>query len=269
MWLLNGDHVDPDNPDAETAMAGGHALPFTFQKEYRTATHRWWAQFLKGLPAAALDTPAVEVQGDDGRWLGSRTWPLPSTDQVLSLRADGKALPGTAPAGSVSWADGPAGEAAPASQAFVTAPVKKATRLSGQAVFDLAYTLTGPDTTLAVRVDDLPPGAADDESAGGKVLEGEPDAPFTITYGWARAAYRGTIEPRGLSTPHGPEPVVPGQSVKTAFGSLPFDYTLRPGHRLRFTFSASEGGTLASLTGGEVDLQLGKGLSSVRLPVVR
>jgi predicted acyl esterase len=60
MWLLNGDHVDPDSPDSETT--GGHVLPFTFQKEYRTATHRWWAQFLKGLPAGALDTPTVEVQ---------------------------------------------------------------------------------------------------------------------------------------------------------------------------------------------------------------
>jgi hypothetical protein len=60
-----------------------------------------------------------------------------------------------------------------------------------------------------------------------------------------------------------------GRGVRTAFGSLPLDYTLRPGHRLRFTFSASDGGTLASMTGGEVAMQLGKGLSSVRLPIAR
>jgi X-Pro dipeptidyl-peptidase len=267
MWLLNGDHVDPDSPDSETT--GGHILPFSFQKEYRTATHRWWAQFLKGLPAGALDTPAVEVQREDGRWLGSRTWPVASNDQVLGLRADGKALRGDAPAGTVSWSDEGSGETAPASQRFVTTPVKKTTRLSGQVVFDLAYTLTGPDTTLAVRIDDLPPGAADDAAVAGEVLEGAPEEPFTISYGWARAAYRHTIEPRGRSIPHGPEPVVPGALTRTEFGSLPLDYTLRPGHRLRFTFSNSDGGTIASLTGGEVALQLGKGLSSVRLPIAR
>lgn len=269
MWLLNGDHVDPDVPDAETAQAGGHFLPFTFQSAYRTATHRWWAQFLKGLPAGALDTPAVEVQGDDGRWAGSRTWPAPFKDAALSLHPDGKAAPGEAPAGSVSWSDEPTDQTAPASQAFVTAPAKKATRLTGQVVFDLAYTLTGPDTTIAVRIDALPPDAEDDARVGDTVLDGPPEDVFTVSYGWARAAYRSTIEPRGLSTPSGPEPVVPGETVRTSFGSLPLDFTLPPGFRLRFTFSASEGGTLASGTGGEVALQLGKGLSSVRLPIAR
>ena len=269
LWLLNGDHVDPDTPDAETAQAGGHVLPFTFQSAYRTATHRWWAQFLKGLPAGALDTPAAEVQGDDGRWAGSRTWPVPGRDTVLSLTPDGTAVPGTAAAGSVSWSDEPTGSMADGEQSFVTAPVKKATRLSGQVVFDLAYTLTGPDTTLAVRIDSLPPDAADDAPVGDTTLDGPQDDVFTVSYGWARAAYRNSIEPRGLSTPSGPEPVVPGETVRTAFGSLPLDFTLRPGHRLRFTFSAAEGGTVAAMTGGEVALQLGKGLSSVRLPIGR
>lgn len=269
MWLMNGDHVDPDVPDAETAQAGGHFLPFTFQQAYRTATHRWWAQFLKGLPAGALDTPTVEVQGDDGKWLGSRVWPIPSKDSVLHLTADGKATPGAPAAGTVSWYDGEVVRSSPTSQAFVTAPVKKATRISGQVVFDLAYTLGGPDTTIAVRIDDLPPGVEDDAPVGDPILDGPPEDAFTVSYGWARAAYRSTIEPRGISTPHGPEPVLPGESVRTAFGSLPLDFVVRPGHRLRFTFSASDGGTLAAETGGNVTLQLGKGLSTVRLPIGR
>jgi X-Pro dipeptidyl-peptidase len=268
MWLLNGDHVDPDTPDAETATAGGHVLPFPFREAYRTATHRWWAQFLKGLPAGALDTPTVEVQGDDGRWAGSRSWPVATSDAVLGLRPDGGLKPGPAPDGTATWLDGPAGTA-PSSSSFVTDPVAKATRLSGQVMLDLAYTLQGPDTTIAVRFDVLPPGATVDEPVGDAVLDGPPDAPITVSYGWARAAYRKTIEPRGISTPSGPEPVLPGEVVRTTFGSLPMDVTLRPGSRLRVVFSASDGGTVAAETGGEVALQLGKGLSTLRLPIAR
>ena len=267
LWLLNGDHVDPDTPDSGTASGAGHVLPYAFQGAYRTATHRWWAQFLKGLPAGALDTPTVEVQGGDGRWAGSRSWPVASTDQVLGLRTDGTAVAGGAPAGSVTWRDG--NPTAPTSAVFTAAAVKKSTRLSGQVVFDLAYRLQGPDTTFAVRIDDLPPGVAADAPVTDKVLDGDTAGAFTISYGWARAAYRASIEPRGLSTPTGPEPVVPGQDVRTSFGSLPLDHTLEPGHRLRFTFSASDGGTLAAGTGGVVTLLVGKDASSIRLPIAR
>ena len=38
--------------------------------------------------------------------------------------------------------------------------MKKATRVSGQLSFDLSYTLGGPDTTFAVRIDDLAPDAS-------------------------------------------------------------------------------------------------------------
>ncbi len=269
LWLLDGDHVDPDTPDAEHATAAGHLLPYPFQRAYRTATHRWWAQFLKGLPAGALDTPTVEVQGADGRWAGSRSWPLPGADRVLSLRPDGTAAAGPARPGAVSWRDDTVGVSAADSAAFVTAPVDRATRLSGQVVLDLAYTLSGVDTTIAVRIDDLPPGAATDAPVSDMLLDGDVDGPFTVSYGWARAAYRATIRARGLSTPSGPQPVVPGTTVRTAFGSLPLDFTVARGHRLRLTFSASDGGTLASGTGGAVTLLTGPGASTVRLPVAR
>ncbi|MBK5305101.1 MAG: CocE/NonD family hydrolase [Frankiaceae bacterium] len=258
LWLLNGDHVDPDTPDADHARKGGHILPFTFQQAYRTAVHRWWAQFLKGVPAGALDTPTVEVQGATGTWTGSRSWPVKTTDQVVPLRGGDGQLP---------YADG-AGDA-PDSQSVVLAPVKKATRLSGQVVFDLAYTLQGPDTNFAVRIDDLAPGVANDVSVSQNTLEGPVEKAFTISYGWARAFYRSSLKPRGISTPSGGAPVVPGEVTRTSFGSLPLDYVLAPGHRLRLTFSPSEGGTLAANSGGTVTLLTGKGMSSVRLPIAR
>jgi X-Pro dipeptidyl-peptidase len=254
LWLLNGDHVDPDTPDAEHAKKGGHILPFTFQRAYRTAAHRWWAQYLKGLPAGALDTPTVEVQGATGKWTASRSWPVPITDQVLPLRGEG-----------LTYADGGDG---PDSATVLLPPVTKATRLSGQVVFDLAYTLTGPDTAFAVRIDDLSPGTAATAPVNVKTLEGPVEGAFTVSYGWARAFYRDSLNPRGLSTPSGGEPVVPGEITHTAFGSLPLDYVLAPGHRLRLTFSPSDGGSLASSTGGTVTL-LTDGQSSVRLPIAR
>ena len=255
LWLLNGDHVDPDTPDAETAQKGGHVLPFTFQGAYRTAVHRWWAQFLKGLPAGALDTPTVEVQGANGTWAGSRSWPVRTVDEVVPLRSD-SGLP---------YDDSPDGEA----RVVVLPAVKKTTRLSGQIVFDLAYTLTGPDTNFTVRIDDLGPGVSPDTAVNVKTLEGPVDGAFTVSYGFARAFYRDTIKPRGLSTPTGGSPVVPGELARTSFGSLPLDYTLLPGHRLRLTFSPNQGGTVPAYTGGTVTLMTGKGLSNVRLPIAR
>jgi X-Pro dipeptidyl-peptidase len=256
LWLEDGDHVDPDTPDAETATKEGHLFPFTYQKAYRTAVHRWWAQFLKGLPAGALDTPTVEVQGGDGTWTASRSWPVATTDQVLPLRSDG----------SLPYADGGTG---PGNVQVALPPVKKATRLSGQIVFDLAYTLTGPDTNFAIRIDDLSPGTSASAPVNVKTLEGPVDGAFTISYGWAKALFRSSLKPRGISTPSGGEPVTPGAVTRTTFGSLPFDYTLAPGHRLRLTFSPSEGGTLAANTGGTVTLLTGKGMSNVRLPIAR
>jgi predicted acyl esterase len=100
-------------------------------------------------------------------------------------------------------------------------------------------------------------------------LEGPVEGAFTISYAWARAWYRDTLKPRGISTPTGGGPVTPGAVTRTRFGSLPLDYTLAPGHRLRLTFSPSEGGTAASQTGGTVTLLTGPGLSSVRLPITR
>lgn len=264
LWLINGDHVDPDNPDPETAQAGGHQLPYAFQKAYRVATHRWWAQFLKGLPAGALDTPAAEVQTADGTWQGSRRWPAPFKDTTLNLAAGGRLTADTGSEGVATWRDAPAST----TTAFVTEPFGKATRLTGQVVFDLAYTLQGPDTTLTVRIDDLPPDATDDQAVSDVFLDKEIDGPFTVSFGFARAAYTAQIEPRGASTPTTPTPIVPSTVTRTTFPSLPLDYVVKPGHRLRFTFGPALGGTLGAMTGGDVALQLA-GLSRVVLPVAR
>ena len=267
LWLMNGDHVDPHVPTAEDAVAGGHLLPFPFQSKFIEGNHRWWLQYLKGVEAGALRTPTVEVQRDDGRWDTGRAYPATTGDLVLSLTADGRAVPGSTPDGSVDYADAPAGSDAPAAQVFVTAPFATATRLSGQIGFDLVLAATGVDTTVAVEVVDVPPGVEPTDPAT-DLADGQDVAPKRISYGWARAFYRDSLPLRGLSTPTGGALLTPGEPTPLRFGGLYTDVIVPAGHRLAFTVSNAAGGTVAANLGGTVTLLTGSAGSTLRLPVV-
>lgn len=268
LWLLNGDHFDPRCPDEETCSAG-HVVPYSVADAYIEANHRWWLQFLKGVEAGATSSP-VEVQRRDGRLEASAGYPATGRPLTLTLTADERAAaadPGEA--GTARYADGPLGAGAPTSTRFVTAPFTTDTRLSGQ--LDVALTLTadGPDTTVAVQVDDLPPSVEDDTRAATSLYDvREQDDAVTLTYAWLRAFYRGSVTAgpeRPLPT--GGSPLVPGQATPVRFSSLHTDYVVPAGHRLRFTVSSSAGGTVAASTGGTVQLAVGDGGSTITLPV--
>ncbi len=260
LWLEDADHVDPDTPNPGEATKDGEIFPFTYQRAFREGVHRWWAQYLKGLPAGALESATVEVQQGNGHWLGSRSWPVPGKDQVLRLKTDGK-LGSSSSEGSVSYRDRSA-----KTVSFVGARATTAQRISGEIRFDLRYQLTGTDTSFTVQVDDLPPGARDGAPVTDSTLDGETKGPFTVTYGFARAAYAREIRPRGLSYPSTLAPVVPGSTSTIAFPSLPMDYVLKPGHRLRFTFGAGLGDTETALNAGGLVTILLTG-STIRLPL--
>ena len=268
LWLMNSDHADPRCPTDELCTANGHAVPFPIADKFVEATHRWWLQYLKKVPAGAL-SPKVEVQGPDGRWAASSTWPVSKSDLVLYPTQNGSLA--TRPAGeedSVQWADAAVKVAAPASQVFVTAPFAKTTRLSGQIEFALKYAAAGPDTTIAVQVDDLGPGQNLADRPDDKRYDGD-DTILTVTYGWLHALVRQSVKPRGPSTPVLGTPLTPGTAVTSRFPSLYTDYVVRKGHRLRFTFSNAAGGSVPLYTGNVVDLYTGRNTSSIRLPVVR
>ena len=269
LWLMNGDHVDPHVPTAEDAEKGRHILPFPFQEKFIEANHRWWLQFLKGVEAGALDTPTVEVQRADGTWTTGERYPATTGDRVLHLTPEGGAT-AQAPAeeGSVAYRDAPAGSSAPARQVFVTEPFQEATRLSGQIGFDLDLAATGRDATVAVEVVDVPPDG-DPNGATTDLADGEYARPLRISYGWARAYYRDSIAPRGLSTPTGGSFLTPGERTDLQFGGLYTDVVVPAGHRLAFRVSNASGGTVASNLGGTVTLFTGgEDGSTVRLPVV-
>jgi X-Pro dipeptidyl-peptidase len=269
LWLMNADHADPRCATDESCAHGGHVMPYPFADKFIEANHRWWLQYLKGKSAGAL-SPRVEVQQSNGRWAASSSWPVSRSDLVLYPASKGRLV--TRPTGEgaqVQWNDNPSGQGAPESQVFTTAAFTKATRLSGQIEFALKYSTAGPDTTLAIRVDDLGP---DGEVTGGPddtMYDGDDDGVFTVTYGWLHSLVRKSVKPRGPSTPVLGEPLTPGTAVVSRFPSLYTDYVVAKGHRLRFTFTNSIGGTVASNAGGVVTMYTGPKASSIRLPVVR
>ena len=270
LWLVNGDHVDPRCPTEETCAASGHAIPHPLADRFIEANHRWWLQFLKGKQAGALTRGSVEVQQARGNWVSGSSYPASRSDLVLYPAKSG-AL-GTRPVGeatSVQWADNAGGAGAPRSVSFLTAPFSKATRISGQVQLDLLFSALGPDTNIAVRIDDLGPDAEDDQGPDDPLWDGDDRDVLTVTYAYLQALVRASVKPRGPSTPVIGTPLTPNTPVLAKFPSLYTDFVVAKGHRLRFTFSNAAGGSFASNTGGVVTLFLGPKASAIRLPVVR
>jgi hypothetical protein len=125
----------------------------------------------------------------------------------------------------------------------------------------------GPDTTIAVEVDDVPPNAqsgfASKDRAGNKQA-------FAFTYGYIRPFYRDSIKGRGVSYPTGGSPMTPGTHYELHFPSAYMDYVLHAGHQLRFTFSDASDYSIATEQGGTVTMYLGNGdgTSLVKAPEV-
>ncbi len=268
LWYFNGDHDDPDTPNAAAAATNGYLMPFQFQQLYETEVHRWFLQFLKGVDAGALNVPAVQTQRDDGHWDSYSHYPADptySSDRILHFTPTNTATDAAAPAGSVQWDDSATGGQAAASQSFLSDPVAVDTRLSGQFEFDLNVSVAGPDTTVAAEIDDVPPGATgftnEDESTNTQA--------FAFNYAYIRPFYRASINPRGTSYPTGGSFLTPDQQLSFSFPSTYMDYVVRAGHRLRFTLSDASPYSIATDQGNVVTMFTGAtgGLSQVRVPL--
>jgi X-Pro dipeptidyl-peptidase len=269
LWYFNGAHADPDIPTEADAVTAAEILSFPFHDMFETEVHRWFLEFLKGVDAGALATPAVQVQRDDGHWDAYGQYPADPTysnDTILHFTPTGGATTAAAPSGSVQWDDEATGSAAPLSQAFVTQPMPADTRLSGQFQFDLNVAVAGPDTTIAVEVDDVPPnataGLATEDLATSKQA-------FAFNFAYMRPYYRDSIHPRGTSTPTGGSALTPNTPYSISFPSTYMDYVVKAGHQLRFVISDASPYSVAADTGNIVTMYTGQaaGLSQVRMPV--
>jgi len=261
LWLYNGKHGDPHTPDDIEQ----DKLTHPFQAKFVEATHRWFAQYLKGIDAGAGVDPEVEVQRADGAWENGGAYPAAERDEVHYFNPDGTTSRDRGEGGAVAYADGPTSDA-PDSQTFVTEPFDSDTRLSGQLSFRLGLIAEGTDATVAVEVLDLPPGVSPDDET---TVKHTPDRkkPLLATYAWVRAWYRDSVPARGVSTPTDGEALQPNSLEFVEFGSLHTDLVVEEGHRLAFRVSNAAGGTLGSNQGGTVRIVCGIDDSQVRLPV--
>jgi hypothetical protein len=93
--------------------------------------------------------------------------------------------------------------------------------------------------------------------------------PFAFTFGYIRAFYRASINPRGASYPTGGSNLAPNTQTAISFPSTYMDYVVRTGHRLRFTFSNASPYSIATDTGNVVTMFSGINdeTSQVRMPV--
>lgn len=243
LWWARMAHADPKNPESNGGIAptSGGDLPFPFDEMFVEYTHRWFAQFLKGIDTGVLDEPPVSVQSERGRWFDGMTWPPRSRDLVL-YPAPGDALSPEPPSGSVSYANTING----GQVSFFSTPLERPLRIAGQAVMNVSYSLAaGGDTTFAYRLEDVVGGA----------LNGT-----EIASGYARGAYRDEIEATGPSYPTIPNVHQPGTEYAIAFPFMYQDYVVAKGHRLRLVMQVTDSRVLGGGIGSpEVDVSLGSG----------
>lgn len=225
IWWLRGGHDDPANP----------GLTFPLANRFKEWTHRWFAQYLKGIDTGVEDSAPVSIQGEDGTWTDGLAWPAPATDRTLYLGTSGlQDAPGT---GTLTYTDGTLATNG-STITLETPPLTEDLRLSGQAYLTLEYSLSnGGDTTFAYRLDHV--GVREIASA------------------YARGAYREEIEARGASYPTLPSPHQPGARYEIAFPFVHQDYVVPAGHRLRLTIDADDGRTQAGGNNSTVTLYLG------------
>jgi X-Pro dipeptidyl-peptidase len=210
LWWLRGGHDNPHHP----------GLTFPVVEAFETELHRWFAQFLKGLDAGALDTAPVVVQGEEGELNPAGQWPVGGEDIELFVTAEGLTTEQPDPAGPQQvLTHNDTGTAA----IRLTYTVPQELHISGQPYMSLRYSLPGGgDTTFAYLLTDL-------------------DTGEIVSRGYARASYREDLNARGISWPTLPSPHLSGEAYEISFPFYPTDHELPAGHTLELTLRADDG----------------------------
>ncbi|MGH2739565.1 MAG: CocE/NonD family hydrolase [Actinomycetota bacterium] len=227
LWWARMAHADPKNPEANGTIAPSSSgdLPFPFDERFVEYTHRWFAQYLKGIDTGVLNEPPVSIQSERGKWFDAMRWPPKSRKLVLYPTSEGT-LSAETTDGTISYPNVPnSGQVS-----FVSEPLRQPIRIAGQAVMHVTYTLAqGGDTTFAYRLEDISGTAANGPE---------------IASGYARGAYRDDIEARGPSYPSTPSVHTPGTEYTIEFPFMYQDYVVAKGHRIRLIMQTTDGRVL-------------------------
>ncbi|MFI7440733.1 CocE/NonD family hydrolase [Nonomuraea indica] len=286
----------------------GHLDPFWARREVWLDTlHRWFDHELMGVSNDIMRRPRVDVQHGPDRWITQADWPAPARTTTLRPQRDGS-LGRKPSAGTGSYLDAAQTEVAMAADpaaanphrlAFLTPPLKNATRLSGTPSVSLRLKLDKPTANLGVLLVDYGTDTRINyrertatTAEGLKILGGEDcvgentaddDGCYfkagdnTATFGF-NVVTRGILDAQNHKSLSRSTPLKPGRSYQITWKMQPQDYEFKAGHRLGLVltganddFNLDESGNGSGTdvepgTGAEVTVDLAG--TSVSLPLV-
>jgi X-Pro dipeptidyl-peptidase len=271
---------------------GPHADPFSVRRAAWLSTlHRWFDQWLQGVPTGIMAEPAADVETAPNTWETHRSWPVPGV-RPTPLFLGGDATLHRLPAGfgtTGSFADAPARTAEQLAAAestvdpnrlvYLSPPLTARTRLSGTPRVTLGASLDGRSPYLTALLVDY--GTATryaglrtvpGQDCIGPGIPGDPGCFAKREYVTAETPYkivtRGWLDVRNrLSTSHS-LPVEPGRTYPVSWDLQPQDHWFAAGHRIGLVLiSTDRDHTLRYRAGTRVEVR--HGLSSVLLPLSR
>ncbi|MFI5896809.1 Xaa-Pro dipeptidyl-peptidase [Actinoplanes sp. NPDC051513] len=147
----------------------GHVDPFDIRRgDWVDTLHRWFDRWLQGLHNGIDREPQATIETAPGTWVSERSWPAGDARQTKVELGNGDGTTGTLGGrpgtGERTWTDVPdldeatavAGPntAVPGRQAFLSAPLAQAVRISGTPQVTLRVQVDKPTTELTARLVD-------------------------------------------------------------------------------------------------------------------
>ncbi|GIF17028.1 Xaa-Pro dipeptidyl-peptidase [Actinoplanes teichomyceticus] len=223
----------------------GHTDPFNVRRDVWLSTlHRWFDQWLYRIDTGIMREPMADVEVAPNQWRTSATWPVPGS-RAVSLRlgsgprqtfVDDPARTADDLAADVTGAD-------PNRYAYVSAPLRRATRVSGTPRITVRADLRGDSPYLTALLVDHGPA---DRYAGlrtltvqdcvGPGIEGDPGCFNRREYVTATTEHeivtRGWLDVRNRLSPARTTPIRAGRPYTFRWDLQSTDHVFAPGHRI-------------------------------------
>ncbi|WP_327587156.1 Xaa-Pro dipeptidyl-peptidase [Nonomuraea sp. NBC_00507] len=273
----------------------GHLDPFWARRDVWVNTlHQWFDHELMGVANDIMRQPRADVQLGPDRWITQADWPAPTRTTTLRPQQDGSlGLRPSTGTGSyldtaqteIAMADNPA-TTNPHRMAYLTPPLKNATRLSGTPTVSLRLKLDKPTANLGVLLVDHGTDSrihgVDPNGQGLKLIDGkdcigqstaDDDGCYlkagdnTVTSGF-QVVTRGIMDAQNHKSLSHPAPLTPGKPYQITWSMLPQDYEFKAGHRLGLVLTGTNADLGNVETGTETRVTVDLAGTSISLPLV-